>query len=396
MDCRKLMIAKELDAITEEDLRALVATPVAEGRTIEYKSALPGATNEEKVKFLRAVSSLANTAGGDLVIGVAAQKGVPTEVPGVSVADADGEMLRLQNLMREAIQHRIRGVHLRFVPMSNGNAVLIVRVPRSFNAPHRVKLGGHTEFYARNSNGGYPLDVPELRSAFLETGGVADKVRHFRENRLALIGAGETPVPLVAGGRMAFHIASFGAFLDSSLSGLELTKDEVYKFAPPNSNGMSLIHNFDGYAIYYGGEGPQESYVQVFRSGVVEYVMALHHQENGAMRVNGTWIEEDLFDVAPRFSGLLNAHGVTAPYYFMLSLLGVRNHIFDTGSLYSRRQDMRAGRDNIVFPEIASEHATFDVKAVLRPLMNRLWNTFGYASSMNYAKDGSYVGPRRR
>ena len=72
------MIRKPIDQIGTADLQALVADAVAESKTIEYKQEMPGGTREEKIKFLAAVSSFANTAGGDLLIGVPAQDGIPT------------------------------------------------------------------------------------------------------------------------------------------------------------------------------------------------------------------------------------------------------------------------------------------------------------------------------
>jgi hypothetical protein len=48
------------------------------GKTIEYKREMPARKNEEVIKSLAAVSSLANTAGGDLLIGIEAEAGLRT------------------------------------------------------------------------------------------------------------------------------------------------------------------------------------------------------------------------------------------------------------------------------------------------------------------------------
>jgi predicted HTH transcriptional regulator len=78
------MILKPIHDIRLADLDALVGV-VAEGKTIEYKREMPGGTSAEKVKFLAAVSSLANTAGGDLLIGVPAKDGIPIAISGIAV-----------------------------------------------------------------------------------------------------------------------------------------------------------------------------------------------------------------------------------------------------------------------------------------------------------------------
>ena len=61
------MIPKPLDAIEHADLRALIDNGVRESKSIEYKRELLGNANSEKVPFLAAVSSFANTGGGDLL-----------------------------------------------------------------------------------------------------------------------------------------------------------------------------------------------------------------------------------------------------------------------------------------------------------------------------------------
>ncbi|QXX76037.1 helix-turn-helix domain-containing protein [Methylovirgula sp. HY1] len=71
------MLLKRLDDMRLSDLQSIIGV-VREGKTIEFKREMPAKTNDEVVKFLAAVSSLANTAGGDLLIGMEAKDGVAT------------------------------------------------------------------------------------------------------------------------------------------------------------------------------------------------------------------------------------------------------------------------------------------------------------------------------
>jgi hypothetical protein len=63
------MISKALLEIQLADLRGLLGK-VREGKTIEYKQVMPAKTDREVIEFLAALSALANTAGGDLLIGM--------------------------------------------------------------------------------------------------------------------------------------------------------------------------------------------------------------------------------------------------------------------------------------------------------------------------------------
>jgi predicted HTH transcriptional regulator len=83
------------DAITREDLQALVDNGVREQRRIEFKLSV-GGSDDDKREFLGDVSSFANASGGDLLVGVDAEDGVATRLAGIPNADVDGEILRLE------------------------------------------------------------------------------------------------------------------------------------------------------------------------------------------------------------------------------------------------------------------------------------------------------------
>lgn len=390
------MIPKVLDQITEADLQDLATNKVAEGTLLEYKATLPAASDGERIKFLRALSSFANTQGGDLIYGIQATQGIPTAIPGLGGVNEDAERLRLENLCRDGLQERLRNIHMRFVPLASGTPVLIVRVPRSWNGPHRVILSGHGHFYGRNSAGSFQLDVPQLRSAFLLGQSVADRIRAFREQRLAQIAANAAPVRLEAGAVLVFHAAPLEAFTEAGFGRLQLTKDIARRFSPPNVSGISVLPNFDGHCVYYGGDGPFNTYSQVFRSGVVEYVAVFNYEERHSKKpgIPAHWIEDDCIKTATTYTAGLQELGVPPPYYLMLSLLSVKEHVFDAGDYFLNR-GRRADRDNLVFPEVAVEDLPFDAPQTLMPLFDLLWQSFGHEHSNSYDKKGNFARQRR-
>ena len=64
---------------------------VPEGKAIGYKREIPGKGASDVVTLLVTVSSFANTEGGDLHLGVKANKGVPTELLGIEINNLDRE-----------------------------------------------------------------------------------------------------------------------------------------------------------------------------------------------------------------------------------------------------------------------------------------------------------------
>ena len=231
------MINKILESITLADLQSLKENEVAEGKTIEYKRDLPGESPDEKRKMLRAICSLANTAGGDLIYGIEAKDGIPIDLPGVDSSNEDGLRLRIESYSRDGTQPRLSQLHLQFVPISEDCAFLIIRVQKSWNAPHRLGQDGH--FYGRNSAGGYQLDVGELRQAFTLSESLIDRIRTFRAERLIKLEANSGPVGLADGVKMIFHMILFSAFASSPPQRIELSSQQRMSFEPIGSSGLS-------------------------------------------------------------------------------------------------------------------------------------------------------------
>ena len=202
-----------LEKITETDLRALIETGARESLPIDYKRQTYGKKEADRKEFLADICSFANAVGGDIVIGMAEKEGVPSEI--TPFADnADEERLRLEQMARDGIEPRIIGLHIHIVSIAAGGVVFIVRVPKSWNPPHRVKFQGSNRFYARTSGGKYEPDIGELRNLFLATPHIAERIRAFRMERIARIAAGETPVALSGDtpGRAVLHVVPYSAF----------------------------------------------------------------------------------------------------------------------------------------------------------------------------------------
>jgi len=129
------MIPKPLEEVSEIDVQLLISDAAAEGKTIDYKQALPGNSDADKKEFLADISSFANTAGGDLVFGVAESQGVPTEITGIGTADPDLAIRRLDSLIAAGVDPRVRYT-TRIVECRDTRRILVVRVERSWAGPH--------------------------------------------------------------------------------------------------------------------------------------------------------------------------------------------------------------------------------------------------------------------
>lgn len=382
--------------ISEAQLRALVEDEVPEGRGIDYKLTLPGTSVEDKKEFLADVSSFANAGGGDIVFGLAESGGMPTGVPGLS-DDLDEAMLRLESSIRDGIAPRIQGVVSRPINLGGGTKALVLRVPRSLSRPHVVVYKNHWKFHGRSSNGKHQMDVDEVRSAFVGSEAVAERVRAFRLERLGLPRSGDTPVLLPDGPRAVLHVLPLSAFDSPAPSALDLEaggQNALHALRGPGSGGTPR-YNFDGLICEGRGEDGVEAYAQLFRAGGVEGVTVYPFAEESGRHVIAVDIlERDMISALRNYLDLQRQLGAGPPTLVMLSLLGVRGYEIPNGS---RRRHPPVDRDDLLVPEtiireddLAADQLRAD--QVLQPAFNAVWNACGYPSSPNYRQDGRWAG----
>jgi hypothetical protein len=364
-----------LDSIEESDLQALVDNRAPESKTIEYKESLPLNDYESKKEFLADVSSFANAAGGHLIFGIKAISGEPMELCGLQNIDADAEILRLHNLIRDSIEPRIPGVSIRAVLLQTAEVAIIICIPRSWALPHMVKFQKHWRFYSRTSAGKYPLDVSELRAAFALSETTAERIRNFRIERLGMIVAGEAPVTLDEGPKIVLHITPFGAFdLAAKFDVASLARDYTdYRLNPIYISGSDYRHNFDGFLTYELTSRPNCSYLQIFRNGSIEAVEVHILCEGGDQRLIPSHYEAQLLEALPRFLSIQEQLGVEPPLFVMLSLLRVSSYamwLTRHGPPPRIYDDHPIDRDTLLLPENVIESFECDPAEVMRPIFD--------------------------
>ncbi len=273
------MIQKPLDRVEKADIDSLVSNEVREGRTLEYKQAPPTNSDEDKREFLADVSSFANASGGDLLYGVTEKRdadgkttGIPDAAPGIPVVNIDQEIRRLDSLIRDGIQPRITAVHIHPLDGFPSGPVLLVRIRKSFAAPHMVTFKNLSRFFSRNSGGKYQLDVGEIRSAFALSETLPERIRRFRDERLARIVAGETPATLHDGAKVVLHLLPLSSL--SHTNQVDVERVAAVKLPPMYSSGWDWRFNFDGLLTLNTDRESAvcRSYVQFFRSAAIEAV----------------------------------------------------------------------------------------------------------------------------
>ena len=179
------MLPYALHEINAAVLQRLADDQIAERRDLEFKQELPGPKDSDKKEFIKDVTALANTMGGDILYGIEDKDAVAVGVPGIPLAGLDAAILRLENMIKDNVSPRLDGVRVLPVGLTVSACVIMIRIPASLAGPHRAQAGGG--FFARHSRGIYEMDVDQVRTAFVQAGSLADRFRqlHDRAGRSA-------------------------------------------------------------------------------------------------------------------------------------------------------------------------------------------------------------------
>jgi hypothetical protein len=386
------MIPNPLDKITVKDFTNLIANGVSEGRTIEYKRELPGASDADKREFLADVSSFANSGGGDLVFGMEEDKGVPVKVVGFQSGDQDSEILRLESIMNSGLDPRIRCA-LRIIDCGEGRKVLIIRVERSWSGPHRVIFKGHDKFYARHSAGKYALDVNELRTAFTLSATLIQRIRAFRTDRLIAISNNQTPVALHRSPKIVLHCIPLGSFGNSSQLNILPVYENPMRLRPMATHNWVQRLNLDG-VLAHGTGDPATEYVQLYRDGTIEAVEGriLGRQYEGKATIPSIAYENYILNYLPHCLRLQQEIGAGVPTVVALTLTNTRGLTMGTDN-YRFGFDLGHPIDaeTVILPETVVEDLSTPPAKILQPMFDLVWNACGYPSSQNFDVDGNWI-----
>lgn len=370
--------------ITERDLVELIETGVREGRTVEYKRQLLD-DDAGRRKFLAEVSSLANTAGGHIFIGIDEEEGEPRNISGLEVENPDSFVQQLDNRLRNSIDPRLPSVDINTIPLENGRLVVVVRLDASLIGPHMVTYKGHERFYGRNSNGKYPLDVTELRSAFVRSATFAERARKWREVQLAREPRAlstQYPDRFV----LVLHVVPFAAFEPGAQ--IDVAALSGAGIQPLGGSLHSSRYNFDGLLTMdtvAQGSGYPTGYAQFYREGCIEAAQAIELAGDEGTLLPIVEIERILLEGTEMYLGELGTQGVSPPAAVMVSVLNVRNCRVPAPYLSPQPA---VDRDELPTPEITINQFKDWRGRQLKPAFDTIWNAGGHPACPHFTEDG--------
>jgi hypothetical protein len=392
--------------MTEAILREGCREHWPESQTLDFKRDLPAVDDGGRNEFLKDVCALANADGGDLVYGIAERDGAAGEPTPIVGENVDAVRRRLTQIADAGLEPRVSGISMGEVAFADGGFVLIVRVPASFDAPHRYRREAYTRFVVRNGTVTSDMTYDQIRTAFDRSATLAERAREFRLKRCEAIAAGGGWRPLAPGPIAAVHLIPLSALSGRTSVDVAALHDGDYAaFAQtrPRWGHTTRTLNLDGIVVHPLQEpGAQVlAFSQVFRSGCLESVRNVRHTVpppehlglRGVEIIPAAVLATFVHTMVQAFARGAVLNGFLGPAVLGVSLLRVGNVRLGLGDRYRQNIALAADRSNLLTPEtwIPALDGLVDVDPVVRPILDILWQCFDEPKCLQYDANGRWT-----
>ncbi|MFL5582707.1 MAG: helix-turn-helix domain-containing protein [Gemmatimonadaceae bacterium] len=402
------ILGTPIDAITWEFLEQLRADRVQESPTHDYKRhPPPAASPRAKAKFLQSAVAFANTQGGVFVFGFDAPEEGEWTIPGVSGLRDDSDIARLQLLLRSGLEPPLLGARSRVLDRPGEPPVLLLGVPRSPAAPHRVALqakqndgddGGGAGFYLRGERGNHPMTVPELRAAFEQFDRWIAEADAFRDERIRHMLSGDRgpltpPGSVRPEGAVYLHLLPLGRVRRR----VELPSHERWtEELPAAANRLTTRRPTAAGLLAYTTPEPRR-HLLFLRNGGIEAAaqLAAFRVTYSEQVARGDHLERHLVEALTGGLTWAAQREVSAPFSVYLTLChcsGVTLHsgghgVPDAGAA------LDAGIVQLLPLTIESDPRPdqASVAAAIRPLLDELWQAASWRRSPNFDAHGRWT-----
>jgi len=395
------MLLSNLDEISEAYLHCLCDDKATESQTLEFKRELP--TADERRELQKDVCALANADGGDLVYGIAEAAGAASKVMPLAAGSLDTARRRIAQAL-DAIEPRLQGLRIHPVQVVGGY-VVVVRVPASFDGPHSYRVeSAARKFVMRNGTDTTDMSFDQIRSAFDRTATLAERARGFIDERIAAIGRRQTWKPFRTGPICVVVMVPIAGLAGRMTVDIAALNNSYNRFMFEDWPSVSRTMNLDGLVVYpviNDGKGAI-AYTQIYRNGAVAALRTGAAQAVDKPIIPSTVITRFYREAVTKAVHGVRAQGFTGPAVLRCAMVNVTGYQLGIGhdNNPSERNIADSDRDALILPDIwisAIEgiEADNEIDALLRPMMDVLWQAFDLERCLEFDLSGNWA-PRTR
>lgn len=400
----KFVIDKNIKQITEEDLQNLVNNKRQEDTFLDFKRDCYGRTDTDKKELLKDVSAFANGSGGEIIIGIEEDNySQAKNLCGFISKNIAIEKNRIEQIILNGLEPKLDTFKVRYINLKNGKYALVIRVEHSNLFPHMVSFQRFNKFYIRKSDKNLLLDVYELRNLFLKSENFMQEIRNYNQEKINNALQNKAVLPTINAPKVLINIIPFDAFTTQNFLDLAKTKIKI--------NFPEQRINFDGVIAYQMNDKGINTYCQLHRNGIVEFLSSSNkmfdeivnpfstipnNQFDNKLKViygNKSGYEYYLLRKTIEFLRILKNFKVQTPIYIFVSIIGAKGYRILYDDINGNKKITDAiDRDVVSLTEIEIKDYNLDLKTNIKFLFDMIWNACGERESINFGKDGSWIG----
>lgn len=381
------MLAHELDAVDADVLFSLVADGTSEGLNLEFKRQLNWASPADTKELLADVTAMANAHGGDLIYGIEENDGVAAAVPGFLLESVDQTISGLLQKIRGGTDPRLE-VRIKEVSLPDEKWAIIIRIPASLAAPHRVTFDKGSKFFIRTNREKHDMDVHELRQAFLYSNHLSGGLRQLHLDAIKAAKGHDMPFRIKTGATAVVSVMPMALLREER----DIPFDRSNALAPYRAAGFSSLHMIEGVMMHSDinpASGEVNSYAISHRTGRADFAWTLQRpnwgdgEETLNKAVSMPMFEGGLWSSAYFGTERLKSFGVAGPWVIFATIYDIKGCWFKIDSFDGSSP---AFRDEAFLGEIRTDRVGDDT---VLPILKNFWLTYGVRRPNNLAVNHS-------
>ncbi len=400
----RFTIDKDIKNITKEDLANLVRNHKQEDSFLDFKRDLYGKTDTDKKELLKDVSAFANGSGGEIIIGIEEDNYSQAKtLCGFTTTNISIEKNRIEQIIMNGLEPKLDTFKVRYIHIGNHRFVMIIRIEHSPLFPHMVSFQRFNKFYIRKSDKNLLLDVYELRNLFLKSENFMQEIRKYNQDKIKNILEKNAILPTIEAPKILINFIPFDAFTRQTY--LDLAKSNL------KINFPEQRINFDGLLAYQMNDKGINSYAQIHRNGIIEFLSSsnkvfdiinnpfiiannlateklkiIYGEKNG--------FEYYLIRKSYEFINILKKLKVQTPIYIFIAIIDAKGYRI----LYKNNNEEKItnaiDRNILSIPELELKRYDNDLKSIIRMAFNMIWNACGEKESINFDNQGKWLGEK--
>ena len=400
----RFTIDKDIKNITKEDLKNLVRNHKQEDSFLDFKRDLYGKTDTDKKELLKDVSAFANGSGGEIIIGIEEDNYSQAKtLCGFTTTNISVEKNRIEQIIMNGLEPKLDTFKVRYIHIGNHRFVMIIRIEHSPLFPHMVSFQRFNKFYIRKSDKNLLLDVYELRNLFLKSENFMQEIRKYNQDKIKNILEKNAILPTIEAPKILINFIPFDAFTRQTY--LDLAKSNL------KINFPEQRINFDGLLAYQMNDKGINSYAQIHRNGIIEFLSSsnkvfdiinnpfviannlateklkiIYGEKNG--------FEYYLIRKSYEFINILKKLKVQTPIYIFISIIDAKGYRI----LYKNNNEEKItnaiDRNILSIPELELKRYDNDLKSIIIMAFNMIWNACGEKESINFDNQGKWLGEK--